>query len=449
MSTMPNDQSAATVTWGEGMDAKAFLTALAAQADRDRPLAFVGRRPVLDLARHCIENIPVCGPTNRAAALGNPPGQSLLIQGPPGVGKSALLYEIEAWVNSQPDSVSAQVDRDLLAKRESLLSLVSAELRDAPEEAPGDSVSKAQGGNAGFPLLRGRWSRTSTKSEPVPTSVAALERRHGEALHQRRLILLIDEIQDVSAEGARTLNMLHTQTTLPVMAVCAGTGDSQGALGQPGGVSRWGANAVVNLAGLAPSEALQCARETLHMVINTPAKPRIQGHQAVEAWAEQLARASRGWPQHLHNYLAALWKALSAQDQPDLSHAPMEETLAQGDLARRSYYEQRMERFLGYEGVVAAVHRGLAKAPSGTLLKGEVINIIGEFTQRLPEHTRTAFDRRFEDVIDFAEALLKSGIVANAPDGGGWASPIPSLTDYVLEQGGAGLDPDFQAEPNS
>ena len=446
---MPKEKSAASVTWAKGMDAKAFLTALAAQADRDRPLSFVGRRPVLDLAKHCIGNIPVSGPANRAGTLRNPPGQTLLIQGPPGAGKSALLYEIEAWVNSQPDSVSAQVDRDLLAKRESLLSLVSAELRDAPEDTPGDSVSKAQGGNAGFPLLKGQWSRTSTKNEPVPTSVAALERRHGKALHQRKLVLLIDEIQDVSPEGARTLNMLHTQTTLPVMAVCAGTGDSQGALGQSGGVSRWGANAVVNLAGLAPSEALQCAHQTLHKVVGTPTTPRIQGHHAIETWAEQLAEASRGWPQHLHNYLASLWKALSAQEQPDLSRAPLEETLAQGDVARRSYYEQRMERFLGYEGVVAAVHQGLAKAHGGILPKGEVIDIIGEFKQRLPEHTQTAFDRRFEDVIDFAEALLKSGMVANAPNGGGWASPIPSLTDYVLEQGSAGLDPDFQAEPSS
>ena len=224
------------------------------------------------------------------------------------------------------------------------------------------------------------------------------------------------------------------------MAICAGTGDSQGTLGQPGGVLRRGTNAVVNLAGLAPGEALQCARQTLQKVINTPTRPRIQGHHAVEAWAQRLADASRGWPQHLHNYLAALWTALGAQDQPDLSRAPLEETLAQGDLARRSYYEQRMERFLGYEGIVAAVHRGLADAPGGVLSKGKVINIIGEFKQHLPEHTRTAFERRFEDVIDFAETLLKGGIVANAPDGGGWTSPIPSLTDYVLEQGGAVLE---------
>ena len=437
---MPNNKDPASVHWGEGMDAKAFLTALAAQADRDKPLAFAGRKPVLELAKQYIDNIPISGPTNRGRDLRNPPGQTLLIQGPPGAGKSALLYEIEAWINSEPNSVATQVDRDLLARRESLLSLVSAELRDAPEEAPGDAVSKTGGGNAGLPFIRGRWSKTSTKSQPPSTSVSALERRHGQALHLRRLILLIDEIQDVSPEGARTLNMLHTQTLLPVMAVCAGTGDSQGTLGQPGGVSRWGANAVVNLAGLTPSEALQCARQTLQMVINTPTEPRIQGHQAVEAWAGQLAEASRGWPQHLHNYLAALWKALSAQDQPDLSRTPLEETLARGDLARRSYYEQRMERFLGYEGVVAAVHHGLTNAPDSILPKGDVVNIIGESKQRLPEHTRTAFDRRFEDVINFAEALLKCGIVANAADGGGWTSPIPALTDYILEQGHTVLD---------
>lgn len=81
------------------MDAKAFLTALATQADWDRPLAFVGRRPVLDLARHCIDNTPVSGPANWGRTLRNPPGQTLLIQGPSGAGKSALLYEIEAWVN--------------------------------------------------------------------------------------------------------------------------------------------------------------------------------------------------------------------------------------------------------------------------------------------------------------------------------------------------------------
>ena len=107
---MPNHNDG-SVKWGKGMGVKAFLTALAAQADRDRPLAFAGRRQVLDLARHCIDHIPVSGPTRRGRSLRNPPGQTLLVQGPPGAGKSALLYEIEAWVNSQPNSVSAQVDR--------------------------------------------------------------------------------------------------------------------------------------------------------------------------------------------------------------------------------------------------------------------------------------------------------------------------------------------------
>ncbi len=112
------------------------------------------------------------------------------------------------------------------------------------------------------------------------------------------------------------LNMLHTQTLMPILTICAGLGDSEDALDRPGGMSRFGMGMVANLGGLTVDQARECARRTLHKVLGTPAQPRIKGAEAVEDWARRLADASQGWPQHLHSYFTAAWRTLVAQEHP-------------------------------------------------------------------------------------------------------------------------------------
>ncbi len=81
--------------------------------------------------------------------------------------------------------------------------------------------------------------------------------------------------------------------------------------------------------------------------------------------------------------------------------------LALGDEFHRNYYEKRLGGFLGYEDVVAAVHRALAGTPKGTLSKRNVVDVIAA------SHPGFTVKER----INFAQRLQRSGVVADNPEG--------------------------------
>ena len=243
-----------------------------------------------------------------------------------------------------------------------------------------------------------------------------------------RTLVLVDESQNF--EDGALLRALHTQHTFPFLLVCGGLSNVRDRLMELG-ISRLSNNAVIHLGALEDSDAREAAIRTLRWTVEQGTVPPIRHtHQQVEDWADAIAQASMGWPQHLSSYLTGMWQALAESESVELSSRNMAAALSNGASLCAAYYADRITAAKVDPRVALAVHQGLEG--SGLDAYDKAFEAIEAAVADLPRSARLAHDHNHPNgTVECLARLLKSGVVETKQDGFSMGSPIPSMTEYL------------------
>ena len=363
--------------------------------DRGPAKYFHGRTDVLDFFAHLRE---------RAKAMEG--GTTMLIQGAPGAGKSALLHQC---------GLAAEDDGWKVAE-------IEMESLYNPATMGGDlgksyTASVEHGANINLKFF----SYDNTREHRRSGAVSAFLR---DKAPESGLLLILDEVQTIRAlaGGAdaisvtATLNAIHNgKLGRPVILLAGGLGSSRDAFSSLG-ISRFAGGCVVNLGRLDRASERSVIRDWL--VIDGEAKGDVT------PWIDAIAAETHGWPQHIMTYAQpAAWRL--REDGGELTHGGLMHTLEQGMAGKAAYYEGRAS---GVGQGVVALGGLLRNLPPGVeLWKVDII-------EALKAHPGVD-DARTE----FA-TLLDKGVIAELHPAR-YAVPIPSMQTWLVEQGGPGLPP--------
>ena len=388
------------------------------ERDRNRARFFVGReKQIAD-----VEGI--CDLALRRFREGSAlAGSTLLIQGAPGAGKTALLkYLEERWSrfgSGQP--MALIVDRRRLANPTSLAFDI-AECLD-PEKAKVFRQATTHGRQANLGVgPAGITGTRTTATAPPSADFSELRRLFPTEAWERPLCLMIDEIQNLEPEQGTTLESLHLASDgLPVVPLLAGLSNAQEALARHGRISRLASDAVCTLGCL---EAGQPADAVLQMLDSfcVEAKPAD-----AECWARLLERASDGWPQHLQNGMRALAEGLVAVGGK-LDAVDKAAVLARTREWREAAYRARKSDEM--RGAAFLVGSVMASVPDNGLNRHEIIDLIqacsahvGGSGWKLPEGM---------SAVKFLDHLVSRGALQRRGDDR-LACPIPSFRRFLMQ----------------
>ena len=296
---------------------------------RDAPPYFAGRRNELDVLRERLEHI---------RRTGDPRGGLALIDGVQGVGKTQLLEQFAAAAKERGTAV-LHVPTSGLANELALFANIVDALGGTDDMAR--QMADAAGGVTSAKIA----SVGVSTQRPAPLNLSINDmlvrsKRSGGLWRNRTLIIAVDEIQAITAEDRRTLKMLHDGLHgCPILLLGAGLQHATTRLAadlptQDGrldtaGISRFAER--LTLAPLDQSEALQAIMLGLDAM----------GHRVGEEPAAALAKASMGFPQHIHGYLRGALQALEEHGDLDTA-AALKSALAFGDQQRVRYYGERL-----------------------------------------------------------------------------------------------------------
>lgn len=399
------------------MDTREVLRSLGAPIrDRAAPVHFAGRRDELD---HILVNA-------RHPAAGN----TMVVQGAPGAGKTSLLREAatrfreaggQALLYDAPWSKDGEDDviRDI--------AVAALDLDPGVFATTEQSAKTANGSVAGV-------SGSVTKTVRTPplelTRWTAFVRRYRDmATASRSVLVLVDESQNLDDDAGELIHALHTQSDFPFTLVCGGLSDTKDRL-RDIGVSRLGGDAILRVGALTYDEARDSVRETLHWTLDRCTQPPVRhGADHLERWTNELAEASLGWPQHVASYLSGAWRALASAERLDLDDKRnLGAALDRGRALCRDYYQGRIEASQTDPAVILAAHSALSAGGDAFV---RVCAAIEATVDRLPAARQALHQRNHPDgTLECYTKMLKAGVIEER-DGERLGIPIPSMTEHL------------------
>lgn len=402
-------------------DVKDLLLRLSRASERSDPLVFAGREHIIAETLGRTDVLPPTGDW----------GNTVLIEGAPGVGKTALLREISRQAQAVGATTLVQPDVPQSHDIETIYAELAAGLAVTPASVARTTQTKTTGVSVGPAALRASRQSGATVAPPTLASPHAVAALRGDKPWRAsdKAVVFVDEVQNVVPDSAAAglLRALHTQQSIPVLLVCAGLSNSRAAM-ERAGVSRIGTANTFQLGRLPLAVAVDCVRRTLDIV-------RQQGlsgdDAATDRWSQRLANASDGWPRHLQNYLRACWLTLHRQQAPSLDTADLDAAISRGDEFRESYYFERVEFAKVPLEVLAALYHRISAGES--LDTFDAVAVLGDAIDALPLRVRERVRTTFADDDACFEKLL--GVGALSTDGRGrCVSPVPSFAHFVLSQ---------------
>ena len=402
-------------------DTRAFLEeTLSWRKDRSSPVHFAGRTSEMAAILSTVAN-----------AQPGAAGLTLVVQGAPGSGKTALLREaakrFEA-IGNRNRAIYIGDPWPPAAHRQTLEKLASAAF-DVPTGDFRSTEASSRGVRMSASVVQASNLRSQTTSPATLNSWIDFENLFApKAADCARTLVLVDESQNF--EDGTLLRALHTQHTFPFLLVCGGLSNVRDRLMELG-ISRLSNNAVIHLGALEDSDAREAAIRTLRWTVEQGTVPPIRHtHQQVEDWADAIAQASMGWPQHLSSYLTGMWQALAESESVELSSRNMAAALSNGASLCAAYYADRITAAKVDPRVALAVHQGLEG--SGLDAYDKAFEAIEAAVADLPRSARLAHDHNHPNgTVECLARLLKSGVVETKQDGFSMGSPIPSMTEYL------------------
>ena len=362
------------------------------EGERGAPTVFVGR------------NVEIDAIIGRASSVAEArkPGRTVVVQGPPGAGKTALLREIgKRFAALGDDHRVVGPIAPWTAKR---LPTALARLAGALSDIAPATVADWDGFELTF----------AGRPPAGPT------------------LVLVDEAQTFKDDGGLVLN-LHTQETLPVVLVCGGLSDTEDKL-RSIGLTRLGDESVLNLGPLSSDETRHCVARTLAAF--TAEAGHVTGE--FDAWIGPVAEASNNWPQHLALYLNAA--RAEADERGSFTHAGLQAALALGRAARERYYGQRLVYAPSPAASPAVIDPRVALAAhTAARDDGErrpiVAQAIHTAATRLPAIFRADHDEHFPGGPgQCLDAMIHAGLIERRRNGLVVGTRIPSLRSYLTQQ---------------
>ena len=397
--------------------------------DREATPYFGGRADEIDLVERALNRIREQAREDQWLPSG---GETILFQGAPGAGKSALLHHlVRSWRSSGKEAPVVVATEASHYADERALALHVAEAFDPALAAQfrrsvttHSSTTKSLG--IGIPgVATGDAEAESghhAASAPAEPSLANV----GKALSKsgQSVALILDEAQDLEGFAADSVRPVisqlhkgsHGGSFLPVFA---GLAHSDSVL-QDRGISRFSRSHDRTLQALSVDDAI----ETVQMML---AGCRIQGDRETKRqWA--LANESSGWPQHLHVAMRALAAQLLAASTPGQLEAVESgfgaAVLQESALARDEYYERRIDEPLaGARQLVAEILRRIGEGAT----RGQALGHIREAVQSSSDAHSLPEDH---DEAMLLDRMIRRGLLQRTPKKM-LACPIPSFRKYI------------------
>ncbi|MYF54764.1 hypothetical protein F4225_03135 [Candidatus Poribacteria bacterium] len=401
--------------------------------DKSPPPVFVGREDILrDIeatARRIRKEYIATGQGN--------PGETRIIQGAPGAGKSSVIAELRNRSINSPAPQSPLVlslNSSRISRPENILvplaRLVNANRAD--EFLARINETLVAGGSVGTSgtKVEGRVESSMTRLDPDPNLTEfeewVLNLPEDQGI-KGPIIVAIDEAQrfreQVDSPLARVLQGIHDGSKLPMMLVLAGLGDTNE---RARSMELTRGSKVHEIGSLAPEEAgefmLACCRRF-------GMDPRGHEERLVE-----LAAPCEGWPRHLHFTLQSLGREALKGDG-DLARVSWENVKKQAKESRTRYYQdqqsQEMKLSSSLVGKILREYRPGSKLPDVidniTLHAGEGTGI----KWLIPEGMTAK---------SLADHLIHRGVFLEKKDHT-LSLGIPSFRSYLVEAGGLSLPP--------
>ncbi len=400
------------------------------RAEVGREAFFCGRDAEYEMFRNAVDSL----------RSGNIGGGTMIFQGAPGAGKSALMLECaeavrkhstaeEPWlaVSIKPDTLqcaaatagliirAANAESERLAamspatfpgKFNGLLDLgvkMLGELSDRGFGIAGISLGgRTESGDvAGLPQL----------AEPVFADAAPL-------LRQFRIAVFVDEAQNTPAAGMTrsVLDCLHNPPSeIPMVATCFGLSDTEAML-RKCGLSRFADERIVDLEPLSNADARTSIRRMLDAYY-------VGSSEEKSVWADALAKLSQGWPQHINRVGVAAGRVLRS-NEGRLKRSLLKQAMAKGAERKDAYYKGRVAAGSSQPWL----YKRLALAASEK--EGKMANSLTY--HEIKALTEPARRENKQSTDEFLNNALHAGLLAPSSEIlGQYKIPIPSLGDYL------------------
>ena len=387
--------------------------------ERGAPVAFVGREREIDLA---LRQLTTWQP-------GTSPGRTIVAQGAPGAGKTALLGEIGKRLPAVvPDAGSIYlptpwIDDDV----QHVLEELAVAMMGVPADAFGTTRSSET--SAGVrAIATARHGEFRSVVPPDLTTWSAFRRHFGSRSEQARpTVLLVDEIQRIGAHGATTnlLHHLHDQTAFPLLLVGGGLSTSAARLTEAG-LTRLDETHVLRIDALTLDEARRSLEESLRIMADDVGG--ITGHP--DQWARRLAPPTHGWPQHVTCHFRAAAEALLASRRLAFDDANLQRALTGAQANRRRYYDRRLEASRTHPMIVHAIHAAIRR---GDVLRTDAMAIVDAVRSQLGPYEQEEHVGVFPRASDCVRQMLHAGVIAYGTTAttSPLSIPIPSMVAHI------------------
>ena len=378
------------------------------RSERGPPPYFAGRGKELAVLRKRLDDL---------CETGNPRDGMALVIGVPGVGKTQLGQKFAADAAAHKAAINIRqlaIDTTML---EHDIDLFMAAARALNAEEAGRGVAeldtRSTGRTAGVGVVRGGITQEHARHTGRLSALLDASRQTN-MWDGKALLLLVDELQSVAPAGMRALRVLHQgDHGCPILLVGMGLQHTQQVLGNPAdgsaGISR--VAKPIQLACLSDAEALAAIDGNM----------RVLGHEIPAESAAALAKASYGFPQHIHGYLQGALDAIA--EHGSLAAGPaLTAALKAGDQARTDYYDARLGMLTDQDAMLPVI---------ATLLQE------GRESLRRSEAVRAVNAAAFDGEKTVREAIIHGVLTLQR---GGVSFGIPSFRGHMerlLEEHGA------------
>ncbi len=359
-------------------------------------------------------------------------GGTMVFQGAPGAGKSALMQECMTAVrlHSTPEApwVAVSIYPDSLEFPAAVIGAMvdavnveSERLRDVNSATVVDKtldkclqLSKklywkmSKRGDGAFGLSVGGRRNADNSTWRVFRNAAPLLRKF-------HIIVCVDEAQNIPILRAtrNVLDSLHRACDgIPLVAAFFGLSDTYDVLRRCG-LSRLADERVVDLEPLPHHDAVGAIQSVFdtYQFTGTP--------EDRTAWVKSLAELSQGWPQHINRVAVAAARVIHSNGDR-IESALLEQALERGKERKDNYYAARLAA--GSNRAWVYKELALAAAERGGALSYDLIASL----------TEGARDRMGETPAEFLNNALHVGLLApvvGIPDH--YRIPIPSFGEYL------------------
>ena len=335
-------------------------------------------------------------------------GSSLLIQGPPGVGKTALIEEHKKEASLQGWQVVDLTIPSLYDPKELFRRLTKNQKAHDVQTTFGVDLKIF---NVGF---------VPKHIEETPYLNEAIIRSQPTCLvldeAQTLELILSENHRDKVADFFRTYHNVLSEKGF--VFLFGGLSPTKDVLRQFG-ISRFNPKAIHYLGMIGKHAEQQIIRDWLKKEIQTPSHTTF--------WIQQISKQTDQWPRHIQSYANALCNYLKPKEV--LTNQRLKQVLDDGNDLKNIYYQQRCDH-LDYEYREMIAH--VVKTLPHPFVKRHFIEAFSTFLSQ-------------KESQKLYQTMLLRGILHLDQDGKS-SIPIPSLKTYLIETYGAGQPPPSQAQ---